>query len=160
NTKDPGLMKAKKDLKRKRPTRRETEQYWNEPQFEKLKGAPPGKLASRGHLPWRLLAYLLTLSPEAERLRQAVRKRLMDSKGIEHGEQELARMLLTLHHGGFVRLEPEPPKPSEEAGAAGRIVNPSAKAALKAPARRGLLGNLIEDDDDSSEEDGGDAQDA
>jgi superfamily II DNA/RNA helicase len=145
NTKDPGLLKARKDLKRKRPTRRDTEQYWNEQQFEKLKAAPPGKLASRGHLPWRLLAYLLTLSPEVERLRQAVRKRLMDSKGVEQGERELSRMLLTLHHGGFVQLEPEPPKRNEEAAhAVGRISNPAVKAAP----RRGLLGNLLEDEDD------------
>jgi hypothetical protein len=148
NTKDPGLLKAKKDLKRKRPTRRDTEQYWNEAQFEKLKAAPPGKLASRGHLPWRLLAYMLTLSPEVDRLRQAVRKRLMDLKGIEHGEQELSRMLITLHHGGFVRLEPEPPKASEDDTAVGRIVNPSAKS----PPRRGLLGTILEDEDDLENE--------
>ncbi len=59
DTKDPGLLKAKKALKKKRPTRRETETYWNEAQFEKLKSAPPGKLYSKGPLPWRLLAYLL-----------------------------------------------------------------------------------------------------
>src|SRR5262245_14829943 len=155
NTKDPGLLKAKKDLKRKRPTRRDTEQYWNEAQFEKLKAAPPGKLASRGHLPWRLLAYLLTLSPEVERLRQVVRKRLMDLKGIEHGEHELSRMLITLHHGGFVRLEPEPLKPSEDGDKVGRIANPS----VKTPARRGLLGNLL-DDDESPESDGAEDGDA
>jgi len=142
NTKDPGLLKAKKDLKRKRPTRRETEQYWNEAQFEKLKAAAPGKLASRGHLPWRLLAYLLTLSPEVERLRQVVRKRLMDSKWVEQGEQELSRMLITLHHGGFVRLEPEPPKPGEEGAAVGRSASPS----VKLPVRRGLFSDLLDDE--------------
>jgi hypothetical protein len=156
NTKDPGLLKAKKDLKRKRPTRRDTEQYWNEQQFEKLKAAPPGKLASRGHLPWRLLAYLLTLSPEVERLRQAVRKRLMDSKGTEQGERELSRMLVTLHHGGFVQLEPEPPQPSEsdDADAVGRISNP----AIKSAPRRGLLGNLLDDEDDGENDPGNDAE--
>ena len=37
--------------------------------FEQLKTAPPGKLYSKGPLPWRLLAYLLKLSPEVERIR-------------------------------------------------------------------------------------------
>ncbi len=55
NTKDPGLLKAKKALKRKQPHRRDNEQYWNEAQFQKLVAAPPGKLYSRGPLPWRLL---------------------------------------------------------------------------------------------------------
>ncbi len=92
----------------------------------------------------------MTLSPEVERLRQAVRKRLTDQKGIEQGERELSRMLITLHHGGFVQLEPEPPKPEEVTEAVGRISNPS----VKMPARRGLLGNLL-DDEDAPEPDGG-----
>src|SRR5690606_1199934 len=41
DTKDPGLLRAKKALKKKRPTRRETETYWNDAQFEKLKAAAP-----------------------------------------------------------------------------------------------------------------------
>ena len=63
DTKDPGLMKAKKRLKKKMPKRRTTEQYWNEEQFDKLKAAPAAHLASRGELPWRLLAYMLDASP-------------------------------------------------------------------------------------------------
>ncbi|MGI9518165.1 MAG: DEAD/DEAH box helicase, partial [Pirellulaceae bacterium] len=59
DTKDPGLMKARKQLKKKMPKRREGVQYWNEPQFRQLVGAPPANLASRGGLPWRLLAYML-----------------------------------------------------------------------------------------------------
>ncbi len=34
--------------------------------------SPPGKLSSRGAFPFRLLAYLLTLSPEVDRIRAAV----------------------------------------------------------------------------------------
>ena len=66
DTKDPGLMKAKKALKKKMPTRRSNEQYWNEAQFNKLCAAPPGNLYSRGPLPWRLLVYMLDASPEVE----------------------------------------------------------------------------------------------
>jgi hypothetical protein len=50
NTKDPTLMRAKKELKRKKPSRRETVTYWSEAQFTQLKGAPPGKLYSKGPL--------------------------------------------------------------------------------------------------------------
>lgn len=109
DTKDPALRQAKKKLKKKMPTRRKTEQYWNEAQFAKLTTAPPGKLASKGQLPWRLLAYLLQISPEVERLRVVVRKRLMDEKHLARAEETLDRMLITLRAGGFVTLEPEPP---------------------------------------------------
>jgi superfamily II DNA/RNA helicase len=121
DTKDPGLLKAKKALKKKRPTRRENETYWNEAQFEKLKAAPPGKLYSKGQLPWRLLAYLLKLSPEVARIRNLVRKRLMDEPRINAALQALDRMLVTLSDGGYVTLEPQPPtkedKPAEPTAA-------------------------------------------
>jgi superfamily II DNA/RNA helicase len=113
DTRDPGLMKAKKALKKKRPKRRETEQYWVEGHFNQLQAAPPGRLHSRGPLPWRLLAYLLEVSPEIEGIRAAVRKRLMDDPQIAAGEKALDRMLLALRDGGFVTLSPEPPAPPE-----------------------------------------------
>ena len=113
DTKDPNLIRAKKALKKKMPTRSQDRQYWNEPQFEKLRFAQPGDLASRGPLPWRMLAYMLKLSPEVDRLRALVHKRLMDPKQLEASEKHLERMLLTLHAGDFVRLEPEPPPPPE-----------------------------------------------
>src|SRR5262249_53613218 len=50
NTKDPGLLKAKKALKRKKPSRRENVLYWGEAQFKQLQAAPPGKLYSKGPL--------------------------------------------------------------------------------------------------------------
>ena len=109
DTKDPGLMKAKKALKKKMPTRRANEQYWNEAQFNKLCMAPPGNLYSRGPLPWRLLAYMLDASPEVDRIRHLVGKRLMDAARIEAGQKELDRALLTLWRAGYVTLEPHPP---------------------------------------------------
>ncbi len=109
-TKDPQLLRAKKDLKRKAPKRRTTETYWNEAQFEKLRDAPPGKLYSRGPIPWRLLAYMLEATPEVEPIRQLVAKRLMISSHIEAGQKGLVEMLLTLHRAGYVTLEPTPPK--------------------------------------------------
>ncbi len=114
DTKDPGLLKAKKALKKKRPKRRENEQYWEETQFEKLKAAPPGNLSSRGPLPWRLLAYLLSVSPEVGRIQSVIHKRLMASGEIAKGEEALSQMLRTLAIGGYVTLTPEPPRPAEE----------------------------------------------
>jgi superfamily II DNA/RNA helicase len=113
NTKDPGLLKAKKALKKKKPLRSDTIQYWTEGMFERLKTAPAGKLYSKGPLPWRLLAYLLKVSPEVERVRRVIRKRLMDSPRIAAQEKQLERMLLTLHNGGFVTLDPTPPIQTE-----------------------------------------------
>src|SRR5208282_4908913 len=100
DTREPGLLKAKKDLKRKKPTRSDTRAYWSEAQFKQLQGAPPGKLYSKGPLPWRLLAYLLKLSPEVSRVRKLIRKRLMDEPRVKAGEAWLERMLLTLATGG------------------------------------------------------------
>src|SRR5207244_4521325 len=117
-TRDLGLLKAKKALKRKKPSRSDTRQYWNEGQFKQLQGAPPGKLYSKGPLPWRLLAYLLKLSPEVVRVRAVLRKRLMDESRVKASEKALDHMLLTLAAGGFVTLEPEPPKPPPDGQAA------------------------------------------
>jgi len=113
DTKDPLLIRAKKALKKKMPTRSPERQYWNEQQFEKLRFAQPGDLVSRGPLPWRLLAYMLQISPEVDRLRTLVHKRLMDPKQLEASEKQLERMLMTLHAGDFVRLDPPPPPPPE-----------------------------------------------
>lgn len=115
DTKDPLLIRAKKALKKKMPTRSPERQYWNEQQFEKLRQAQPGDLVSRGPLPWRLLAYMLQISPEVDLLRTLVHKRLMDPKQLEASEKHLERMLVTLHAGDFVRLEPEPPLPEQTA---------------------------------------------
>src|ERR1700678_2426091 len=43
DTRDPGLIKAKKALKKKKPSRRDNAVYWGEAQFTQLQGAPPGK---------------------------------------------------------------------------------------------------------------------
>ncbi len=106
DTRDPGLIKAKKDLKRKKPDRRANQTYWTESQFKALQLAPPGKLYSKGPLPWRLLAYLLKASPDVSLLKTVIRKRLLDEPRILAGEKQLYRMLITLQNGGFVELDP------------------------------------------------------
>ena len=121
DTKDPGLRKAKKALKKKMPTRRQGQAYWTEGQFEALRDAKAGKLQSRGPLPWRLLAHMLEASPEVEPIRHLVSKRLMSIKRHESAQKELDQMLLTLWTAGYLTLEPKPgldPKPDEAASPA------------------------------------------
>jgi superfamily II DNA/RNA helicase len=113
DTREPGLIKAKKDLKRKKPTRSDTRTYWSEAQFKQLQAAAPGKLYSKGPLPWRLLAYLLKISPEVALIRSVIRKRLMDENRIKAQDAQLDRMLLTLNRAGYVMLSPEPPREGE-----------------------------------------------
>ena len=128
DTKDPGLMKAKKAMKKKQPTRRTTEQYWNEQQFQKLITAPPTQLASRGPLPWRLLAYMLDVSPEVAPIRDLVSRRLLPQKQLEEGQKALDKMLITLWKGGYVELEPKPTAADlgEAASAAEQAASPAA----------------------------------
>jgi superfamily II DNA/RNA helicase len=114
-TKDPVLLKKKKELLKKKPSRNTQRKYWNEADFEKLKAAPPAKLYSKGPLPWRLLAYLLQVSPDVDVIRTVIRKRLLDQPRIEAGMKQLNRMLAILHERGFVKLEPEPPVVDPEA---------------------------------------------
>lgn len=131
DTKDPGLLKAKKALKKKMPTRRANEQYWTEAQFHKLCAAPPGHLHSRGGLPWRLLAYMLDASPEVEIIRRLVGKRLMDPGRLAAGQKELDRMLLTLWRAGYVTLEPRPPTTDELAEIQAALAAEKAAAAKR-----------------------------
>jgi superfamily II DNA/RNA helicase len=108
-TKDPVLLKKKKDMVRKKPTRSTQRKYWTAADFDKLKAAPPARLYSKGPLPWRLLAYLLEISPQIEKIRTVVKKRLLDQPRIEAGMKQLNRMLMILHEKGFVTLDPLPP---------------------------------------------------
>jgi len=108
DTKDPGLMKAKKQLKKKMPKRRTDEQYWTRQQFDALREAPSARLSSKGALPWRLLAYLLGKSPLVQPLRDLVGRRLLDQKQLVDSQRELNRMLITLWTSGYVKLDPLP----------------------------------------------------
>lgn len=109
DTKDPMLRRAKKNLKKKMPKKRPGQQYWTEKQFDMLRDAAPGKLSSRGRLPWRLLAFLIRKSGAVLALQQAVRRRLLDSDEKENAERALKRMLTTLDAAGMITLQPAPP---------------------------------------------------
>ena len=110
DTKDPMLIRAKKNLKKKMPKRREGMQYWSERQLQLLREAPPGSLSSRGRFPWRLLAWLIRKTGTVQTVQDAVRQRLLDPAGKEESMREVTRMLMTLEAGGFLTLEPPPPR--------------------------------------------------
>jgi hypothetical protein len=114
-TKDPGLMKAKKALAKKKPTRRSNFTYWNAEQFSKLQTMPPAKLSSKGNLTWRWLAFLLDANSQVEPIRQVIRKRLMPAAMIESELKRLTKMLVTLSYMGVVVLDPPPPPSWQQA---------------------------------------------
>jgi superfamily II DNA/RNA helicase len=133
DTKDFGLLKMKKQMKKKMPTRRSTEQYWSEQQFYKLRDAPPGKLFSKGPMPWRLLAHMLMISPDVEPIRKFVGSRLMDEGRLAAGQKQLDAMLFTLHRAEYVKLEPEPPPKDDQVGQASSL--PVAAEAIPADSK-------------------------
>lgn len=108
DTKDPGLLKAKKQLKKKMPKRRSGESYWTEQQFEQLQNAESADLSSRGRLPWRLLAYLFGKDPNVQPIRDLVGRRLLSPQGIQEAQRDLNRMLITLWTAGYIELDPKP----------------------------------------------------
>ncbi len=129
-TKDPGLMSAKKALLKKKPTRRSGFTYWNPEQFVKLQIAPPIKLASKGRLTWRWLAYLLDANPALAPIRDVVRSRLMDQPTIEGELKRLTKMLVTLDQVKIVTLSPPPPESWRRAAmpAGDGVVDPASTA--------------------------------
>jgi len=118
DTKDPGLLKAKKQLKKKMPKRRSGESYWTAAQFEQLQQAKAADLSSRGKIPWRLLAYLLSKDSQVQPIRDLIGRRLMPPAGIERAQKDLNRMLVALQSAGCLRLEPPYVSPSSESGSA------------------------------------------
>ncbi len=122
DTKDPGLLKAKKQLKKKQPKRRETVQYWDESHFRKLIETPPASLESKGELPWRMLVYMLDKAPDVELIRRLVEKRLLQGKKAELAQKQLVQMLLVLHRGGYITLEPKPPLDALDPGSKSGVV--------------------------------------
>ncbi len=128
DTKDPGLLRARKALKKKMPTKRAGETYWTREQFEKLRQAPAARLASKGLLPWRLLAYMLLNASEVQPLRDLVGRRLLPSNEIPQAQRELNQMLVTLWSAGYIDLSPKPMPISSAAASKEASSNQKVKA--------------------------------
>lgn len=139
DTKDVGLRKAKKALKKKQPKRREGQQYWSEQQFQQLITAPSADLASRGPLPWRLLVYMLDASPDVARIRKLVAGRLLAPKEKISAQKRLNQQLVTLWRGGYLKLDPKPPLADLDEGKsveADAVVEPASSLTLDLGQRR------------------------
>jgi superfamily II DNA/RNA helicase len=106
NSKDPGLMRMRKDLERKRPTRRKTEQYWSEGQFKSLIAAGPAKLYSRSMIPYPVLIFLLTKTGALHDVRHFLSTRLAAPDKLAGFQTQLDHMIGNLASLGYlVRAE-------------------------------------------------------
>lgn len=102
NSKDPGIMRARKDLERKKPSRRKTEQYWTEGQFQSVIKAGPAKLFSRSMIPYNVLIFLLTKTGTLRDVREFLGKRFTSSDRIAKMQEQLDHMLANLAKFGFL----------------------------------------------------------
>ena len=102
NTKDPGLMRAKKDLERKKPTRSKTEQYWTEGQLGSLIKAGPAKLFSRTMIPYNVLLYMLTRTGTLNEVRAFLGKRFESAQRLAGFSEQLDFMLSNLAALGYL----------------------------------------------------------
>ncbi|MFQ5462966.1 MAG: DEAD/DEAH box helicase [Phycisphaerae bacterium] len=107
NSKDPGILRARKALERKRPTRRKTEQYWTEGQFKTLIAAGPAKLASRRMIPYHFLVYLLNRSGSIKDVLAFLETRFAEPKRIEKFRDQLDFMIDNLAAFGFLTKSDE-----------------------------------------------------
>ena len=105
--KDPGLLKAKKALKRKKPTRSETVQYWSEGAVQAAPGGAAGQALQQG------AAALAAAGVPAQDLAGGRPgphgdPQTADGRAAHQGQREGTSnaMLLTLAAGGFVTLDP------------------------------------------------------
>ncbi len=101
-SKDPGLMRARKQLERKRPSRRKTEQYWSEGQFKTLIQAGPAKLLSRSMIPYQVLIYLLTQTGSLSTARAFLSKRFNTTEELQKFQDQLDHMVGNLATFGYL----------------------------------------------------------
>lgn len=106
-SKDPGVMRIRKQLEKKRPTRRKTEQYWTEGQFQMLIKAGPAKLASRAMIPYQVLIYLLTKQKSLDGVRAFIEKRFNRPERIKKFQDQLDHMIANLQAFGYLTASPD-----------------------------------------------------
>ncbi|MEP0847796.1 MAG: DEAD/DEAH box helicase [Phycisphaerae bacterium] len=102
HSKDPVILRLRKELERKRPTRRSNEQYWTKGQFESLIKAGPAKLVSRSMIPYSVLIFLLTRSGTVADARSFLSKRFAEPARIDKFQQQLDFMLANLEALGHL----------------------------------------------------------
>ena len=101
-SKDPSIMRYRKELERKRPTRRSTEQYWVEGQFRTLIKAGPAKLVSRSMIPYQILIFLLTRRGSLQEVRNFLNKRFNSAERLVKFQDQLDHMIGNLEKFGYL----------------------------------------------------------
>ncbi|MFT7463732.1 MAG: hypothetical protein ACI9EF_002079 [Pseudohongiellaceae bacterium] len=104
-SKNPGILKARKQLEKKRPKRRKTEQYWTEGQFQQLIDAGPAKLASRSMIPYRFLVHLLSHDGDLKKVRHFLARRFNSSERLASFERQLDVMVDNLAALGYLERD-------------------------------------------------------
>ncbi len=102
-SKDPGILRIKKDLERKKPTRRSTEQYWTEGQFRTLIQAGPANLFSRSMIPYPVLIYLLTKTGALHDVRAFLSRRFNSPDRLAKFQEQLDFMIANLAALGYLQ---------------------------------------------------------
>ncbi|MCA9254747.1 MAG: DEAD/DEAH box helicase [Phycisphaerales bacterium] len=103
-SKHPSMLQKRKDLERKKPSRRKTQQYWTEGQLQQLIEAGPAKLYSRSMISYQVLIYLLTKFGSLEDARAFVAKRFNDADRIAGYQEQLGFMLENMAGLGYLSL--------------------------------------------------------
>ena len=103
NSKDPGIMRARKQLERKKPSRRKTVQYWGEGQFKVLQESGPAKLYSHSMIPYAVLIYLLTVRGSLAEVRAFLSKRLNTMERLAKFQDQLDHMIANLEAFGYLK---------------------------------------------------------
>lgn len=106
-SKDPSLMRYRKELERKKPTRRSTEQYWVEGQFRTLIKAGPAKLVSRSMIPYQILIYLLTRRGSLQEVRTFLTRRFNTAERLAKFQDQLDHMIGNLDKFGYLTTAPD-----------------------------------------------------
>jgi len=102
NSKDPGVMRMRKELERKRPSRRKTEQYWSEGQLKTLIEAGPARLLSRSMIPYSFLIYLLHKTASVADVRSFLGRRFNSPERLEKFQAQLEHMIGNLAKFGYL----------------------------------------------------------
>ncbi len=101
-TKDPGLLRARKELERKKPSRGKNEQYWTEGQLQTLLKAGPAKLRSRSMIPYNVLIYMLTRTGTLNEVRSFLSKRFETAERLAAFREQLEFMLNNMAALGYL----------------------------------------------------------
>jgi superfamily II DNA/RNA helicase len=104
-SKDPGMMRMRKELERKKPSRRKTQQFWVEGQFQTLIGAGPAKLVSRSMIPYHILIYLLTKTGTLRDVRDFLNFRFNTPERVAKFQDQLDYMIANLAQFGYLTRE-------------------------------------------------------